>query len=726
MFSVGNIGPAGSEVLKPAFSRNMMPKMGKASKKLRPCPALGREISPAECGEKRQSELACPETCPHNPFGPGRYSQLLEIEDCLDQKTMARLAELAPDRASLEREIAYAERKGIHAIHAYFVWKLFFATGADGATFGQRWEQCGLKELKNDERVLLRGKMRMRIALLEIHEVSEGGRMEAVDLLSADPAPMTFQDRNLAGMASRFSTLLAWIYPLPHYWRLSGTALTIPDMQGFDAAEIVREVVGHLGGPVGEPEIRGWLAEHFLEFNASLLAVSRLRRRQRLAAMDAKFGTAIYELRAPFAQCRERLDTLRDVVPGHLSEAEENEGFADAREWFDDSLSKGQPVHSTGQVVLGRVLLGQSHWRLETVGAEKLSRLRTQIEEHLGDSVRFSGERIEDIGAQMSANEPAVAESLVPPRLLENPEKIVAAISRSTELRADMPFEEAEAQWRREADREFLDEQVPALSNRTPREAARDPSLRPKLIHLMKQRVRSHDAFNLETGGTEDINWMLRELDLGEILFAAPPWRPPATPLTEGDDDWSESPETDENIGIDLTRPPAPPLPYQPFDMDEAIDRLQAALEAFETGPEAEAELSASGATVLEDADQLTMDLLREEDFCFAVPFLLQAWFALVPLGCRAPEIDFADLEKAFASNLLQFDACAQASTSKKLESFFQSGPQPNLMLVLLGGFLEAANTAPKEVRPAVDAQPVILALLKSVVEILDEGLRLR
>ena len=50
----------------------------------------------------------------------------------------------------------------------------------------------------------------------------------------------------------------------------------------------------------------------------------------------------------------------------------------------------------------------------------------------------------------------------------------------------------------------FLDERLVALGHRTPREAARDPALRPKLIHLMKQRVRSLDERNLQAGRTEE------------------------------------------------------------------------------------------------------------------------------------------------------------------------------------------------------------------------------
>lgn len=86
--------------------------------------------------------------------------------------------------------------------------------------------------------------------------------------------------------------------------------------------------------------------------------------------------------------------------------------------------------------------------------------------------------------------------------------------------------------------------------------------------------------------------------------------------------------------------------------------------------------------------------------------------------------MNFADLEHTFESNLRQIHACAEAGTPEKTESFLQGSPQPGLMLVLLGSFLEAANTAPKKPRPSLAAQPVILALLKSVVEKLDEALR--
>ena len=179
----------------------------------------------------------------------------------------------------------------------------------------------------------------------------------------------------------------------------------------------------------------------------------------------------------------------------------------------------------------------------------------------------------------------------------------------------------------------------------------------------------------------------------------------------------------DEPVEPDPNRPPAPPLPAAPLDVEEAARRFENALGLFATAAEAEDELDASGATLLDDAARLTEDVLTETDFCFAIPFLLQTWFALVPRGCRAPEIHFDDLEQDFTASLRQLQACAEARTPKKLESFFQTGPQPELMLVLLSAFFEAATTAPKKIRPRLEAQPVILALLKSVVKQLDEVL---
>ncbi len=699
--------------------------MSKASKN-RACPAVGREIPVTECVAHRHSSYACPATCPHDPFAPANYSRFLELEGKLDRQSMDYLMEHAADRPAMEKALQKARsHPSLHAMHAWYEWNLFFAPGADGLTCCQRWEKAGFPELKSDQRVLQRAKMKTRMALLEIHRVLDGERVEAVDLLAPDAPPMVFQDRGLAGMAVRFACVLTWIYPLPHFWRLSGTAAVIPDMSQFSPEEIVMEIVRHLDGPATADGARRWLAENFLRFDDALQATSRMRRMQMFAGLDAKFGKAVYELQAPFAECRTRLDPLPDVEPDDLSDAERQEGFAEARVWFTESLAVKQAVPPGGRAVLGRVLLGQTHWRLEAFGGERFAQLRRQFENHLGQRVRFTGERLDDLGTRMAAKEPAVNESLVPPRLLGEPQKILMASSRIPKPPAHLSREETELEFMRAADRAFLDDNIPALDNQTPREAARNPALRPRLIRLLKQRVQAQDERNRQTGRTDDINWLLRELGADEIIFDPPPWRPPlpdraGTDELPDEEDFAGEPEPNPNL------PPAPPLPATPLSIEEAAKRLDYAVSAFATAADAQAAIFESGATLIDDADELTVDLLSDIEFSFCLAFLLQAWFALVPPGHRPPKIHFPDLAAAFDRRRRDLDEAVSSASPDGLVNYAKTGCQPELLLLLTDEILKSGMTAPKKIRPSAESLGIMLALVKAVVEELDAALRRR
>lgn len=704
--------------------------MSKYSKK-RPCPAAGHEISTADCGEGRGSRYACPADCPHSPWAPFNYLQLLELEDGLDRKCMDYLLAHAPDRAALERALQMARHApSPHALHAFYAWNLFFAADADGRSCAQHWEQSDFGGLKNDERVLLRAKMHTRIALLEIRRVLDYERLEAMDLLDANAVPFILQDRRLARVAVRFATAVVWIYPLPHYWRLSGTAVLLPDFGRFEPREIVTETVRHLGGPTDEVGLRRWLAEHLVRFDESLMATGRMRRARMFAGLDAKYGKAVYELQAPFAECRAQLDALPSVEPESLGPTERAEGFAETWVWFDDTpATLKQAVPPGGRAVLGRVLLGQAHWRVEAMGAEKFKRFRDAFEAVMGQRVRFTGERLDNIAASLGAKEPATDESLVPPRLLEEPQRVVMSTSRVPKSSPGASPAAAEADFMQAADRAFLDDHVPALNDHTPREAARDPALRPELIRLLKQRVRGCDEFNLRTGQDYDINWLLRELGAQEILFDPPPLRPTPEPLRRDDDssvlDAFEDDEfVDEAPEPDWSLPLAPPLPKKSLDFEEALRRLEAGRKILETPDDAWEWLTDAGIKVVDHADRLTADFLSDEDFSFVTIFLVQAAQALVPPGHRAPPTSYESLLELFTSNMKGLEQALNAGNSKVLMKYLEQGSQPALVGLICGQMMEVATSAPKNIRPKPDSQPIMLGLVKSVVEELDRVLR--
>ena len=143
---------------------------------------LTRDIGAAECGSKRRSEINCPEACPFNPFAPVNYDQFLDIERRA-LGSMARHGGLLSARA-----------KGRQA------WP------------GER----------NDEREVLRGLERAAVALIELRWIRDSLLFEGVDLLSPEPNPMVITDRSVAARATRFSTLLTWVYPVGRPPRTQG------------------------------------------------------------------------------------------------------------------------------------------------------------------------------------------------------------------------------------------------------------------------------------------------------------------------------------------------------------------------------------------------------------------------------------------------------------------------------------------------------------------------
>ena len=63
----------------------------------------------------------------------------------------------------------------------------------------------------------------------------------------------------------------------------------------------------------------------------------------------------------------------------------------------------------------------------------------------------------------------------------------------------------------------FLDEEIPALDGITPRKAAEDPRMRPKLLDLMKEHLKGIERHNRNRNLELDITWVLDELKLPEL-----------------------------------------------------------------------------------------------------------------------------------------------------------------------------------------------------------------
>lgn len=118
--------------------------MAKNSKR-RDCPAVGREISSAECGQNRQSRYACPVDCPHSSFAPENYDQFLELEERLNMRAFERLFldEVVGKSAKKAFERAMAKGDIGEGLPIFERW-LFAERNEGGASVAERWRDEGI------------------------------------------------------------------------------------------------------------------------------------------------------------------------------------------------------------------------------------------------------------------------------------------------------------------------------------------------------------------------------------------------------------------------------------------------------------------------------------------------------------------------------------------------------------------------------------------------------
>ncbi|MEK7952947.1 hypothetical protein [Luteolibacter soli] len=246
--------------------------MGEAKrKKQRDCPAKGGEITPEECGRGRNSSIACPVTCPHNPFAAANHAEHFEALEAKVFGLLGRklIAELTPSQV---REMADAMNQGDDfTTQALLTWHLI------GEGRLAKWLAEGFaRDWKNDEAVMLGHFQTLRPALLEFRGVVDELTCNAVDLLDPESPTFAVIDPGVASRVDRYEILLGWVYALPTGQRLSGGAVTMPAMGTQDPAEAFAALLDHLGAPAEGREL--WMLEHMILLGESFRAIESARR----------------------------------------------------------------------------------------------------------------------------------------------------------------------------------------------------------------------------------------------------------------------------------------------------------------------------------------------------------------------------------------------------------------------------------------------------------------
>jgi hypothetical protein len=510
--------------------------MGEAKrKKQRECPAKGGIITPEECGRGRNSSIACPVDCPHNPFHPSNYDEHFAP---LEAKVIGYLTRKLVDQltpAQIREVTALAEAGDEFAFHAHQVWRVH------GTGLLQRWMDADFhKEWKNDEQVLLRQLLTLRPSLLEFREVKDELSCTAVDLLEPGE-PFTLIDRNTAAQVGRYQIGLCWTYDIPGGRRLSGGMAVPPDIDPLEPAELLALLAEHLGAPPGLP--REWLLEHMTLLAEAFSAIQTARQVVDVKASDLRRFTLSFPL--PASAAAQVIETLSSD-PRVLVE-EEGPPFA------ANLLAEGVDRERDDIAELvGEVRLEPDQLVVESFGAVRADAARALLATM---GLPLGPERCEvmDAGAELAAR--PYDRELVPPAFLSDPTPI--DFPTTVRLRGDS---DRDGMLER-IYRGFADKPNPGLGGKTPRELAADPALRPRVVRLMKKFTTACDRERRTRGADFDFNGVLRDIGLDELILPPPPLGHAAM---EDDDD--------DDIRLD-------PPPRQEFLEDDLlVERLEAVM----------------------------------------------------------------------------------------------------------------------------------------------------
>jgi hypothetical protein len=143
---------------------------------------------------------------------------------------------------------------------------------------------------------------------------------------------------------------------------------------------------------------------------------------------------------------------------------------------------------------IGTIVFEEQRLRVETTSQKRAERARDWLSTLLGDAARFRTISYEDVGQAMKR-----------------------APASSGKIKSEIPPElQAEVLGKFYDDyyRKWLDEPVPALGNRTPRQAARLKTIRPKLVDLLKD-LESRSERQRRAGQTAyDVIWLWKQLGI--------------------------------------------------------------------------------------------------------------------------------------------------------------------------------------------------------------------
>ncbi len=502
----------------------------------RHCPALDGVITPADCGAKRGSKLECPDDCPFFPFARAGFDLWVKVDNAWTAKALdyverhmklARFQEIVqrhriPMRSE-QLEIECAVQNALYTV-------LFIERDDAGKTLVQKWESENWAGLNNDEQVMMRCRLRGRPTVIEVQRIVDAWFVECLDVLDPGAGPFRVLDRGLASGMVRFSRLLTWLIPYPHFSRVSASAIEVPYALWPDWRAAVEQ--RHQSARETRPNLtlKDFLAEAIVEITVLVGELNDAHRARMLASLDFEHCLTLFRYTCPRADLERVFDAKSDFERTEEGDRSPTDRALAAYNWVGRGesatlaqVTRGDAAAGTDSSaetapVFGTVRLFEGLVAFDTFSKRKQAFLRQMVERDFGSLLAFEQETVKSLAAIMGERERrertlASAEHMA----FGDAAQVAPAATDPAPQDADAAKRALVEQHLRDY-RAFLDTSIAALDGLTPRAAAVNPEKRARLIELMKQHLVILEQRNRDQGLNLTLDWALEELALRELL----------------------------------------------------------------------------------------------------------------------------------------------------------------------------------------------------------------
>ena len=487
------------------------------------CPALGKMICSSCCGSKRGTQITCSSECRYYPFGINGYDLWLRIDDILANKMLDYVvANYGKDGfhaiiKDMNFDTENAEEMNAIAIGSAVYYALFIKHISGNKTLAEKWKAEGWTGLNNDECKMMECRINNSYAaIIEIQRILDHQAMECIDLFDEERGKFIVLDRSTAsGGVMRFTRILTWLVHYPHFSRMANNGVEITDFIFREFKEILVKEFNEVSLKRKGLTIKEYLSENFGSFYKFTFKLAHEKQMAMLNNMDMHQCKAFYTIDInKFDEVKAILDRYPDFeVRGKNRDEMEIPGtyyYTWLRCGESKELEKEMPPafqhedEREGVGIVGSVSIYPNGLLIDVFSKQKYAFARKMVDKYFGGLVTLKNEEVIDMAKQMAE------------RIKEGREDAQLSVDEADKVPLEIQ-QKLMKDFYKTRYKKFLDEEIPALDDITPRQAAEDPKMRQKLVELMKEHLKGIERQNQDHNSGLDITWVLDELRLPEL-----------------------------------------------------------------------------------------------------------------------------------------------------------------------------------------------------------------